>query len=109
MYRPLHNMTHGVIEEDRFSSLLNTSHPSPQPITNWEYRQLMQYKHIEDPAFDHAPPLNSSPPFMFKGVFDNRSPNIAFEPSDLKMDYLKKEQTAAKMVSSKVRGTKRST
>ncbi len=82
--------------------------------SNWKYRQYMQknakdimkynsMQSINDSGNNPYTILNTSPventPYLYASVHDNRSPAYGFRNSDLKKEYMSKEQMKAKMIS----------
>ena len=82
--------------------------------SNWKYRQYMQknanqimkyntMQTISDSGNNPYSVLNTNTtnnnPHLYKSTHDNNNPVYGFRNSDLKQDYMKKEQMKAKMVS----------
>jgi hypothetical protein len=82
--------------------------------SNWKYRQYMQknanqimkyntMQTINDSGNNPYSVLNTNTtnnnPHLYKSTHDNNNPVYGFRNSDLKQDYMKKEQMKAKMVS----------
>ena len=82
--------------------------------SNWKYRhymqknanQIMKYntmQTINDSGNNPYSVLNTNTtnnnPHLYKSTHDNNNPVYGFRNSDLKQDYMKKEQMKAKMVS----------
>ena len=82
--------------------------------TNWKYRQYMQknanqiMKHntmisIDDSGNNPYTVLNTKPtnktPYLYTSIHDTSNPSYGFRNSDLKQDYMTKQQIQAKMVS----------
>jgi hypothetical protein len=88
--------------------------------SNWKYRQyiqnnanhIMKYDSMEyiyasgnNPYFDESNPLTkqSEPltnvPYKFSSMYDPSYPNYGFSNSDLKQDFLKRQQMSSRMIS----------
>lgn len=82
--------------------------------SNWKYRQylqnnantIMKYNSMESISASGNNPYAvdnkvASPnvPYMFSSTHDTSKPNFGFNNSDLKQDYLTKQQIGAKMIS----------
>ncbi len=85
-----------------------------QQMSNWQYRTYMQsnakdimkfnaMQYFQDSgnnpyAVDQLQTDMNKTPFMFDGIHDNQRPAYGYSNSDLKQQYLKKEQMKSKMV-----------
>ena len=82
--------------------------------SNWKYRQylqnnantIMKYNSMETISASGNNPYavdnkvaSSNVPYMFSSTHDTSKPNFGFNNSDLKQDYLTKQQNGAKMIS----------
>jgi len=82
--------------------------------SNWKYRQYMQknakqimkYNTMQTISTSGNNPysvLNTNPvnncPHLYKSTHDSSNPAYGFRNSDLKQDYITKQQTKAKMIS----------
>ena len=82
--------------------------------TNWNYRKYMQknaneimkynsMKYIYTSGNNPYTVLNTNPvnkmPFLYTSIHDTNNPPYGFRNSDLKYDFMKKQQMQAKMVS----------
>lgn len=82
--------------------------------SNWEYRQylqnnanhIMKYNTMESIYASGNNPytlVNNQPsentPFLYKSTYDTSKPNYGFNNSDLKMNYLTREQLQSRMIS----------
>lgn len=82
--------------------------------SNWKYRQYMQknakeimkfnsMQAINDSGNNPYTVLNTNPventPFLYSSLHDSRSPSYGFRNSDLKSEYMTKEQLKSRMVS----------
>jgi hypothetical protein len=82
--------------------------------SNWKYRQYMQQnakeimkyntmQSINDSGNNPYTILNTNPvgntPYLYRSVHDTSSPAFKINNSDLKQDYMTKEQMKAKMIS----------
>ena len=82
--------------------------------TNWKYRQYMQknanqiMKHNTMTAIDSSgnnpyallnTESTNKTPYLYKSIHDTNNPSYGFRNSDLKQDYMTKQQIQAKMVS----------
>lgn len=82
--------------------------------SNWKYRQYMQQNANQIMKFNTMQSINTSgnnpytivntnqtntSPHLYKSVYDNNNLTYLKNNSDLKQDYLKKEQMKARMVS----------
>ena len=86
--------------------------------SNWKYRQyiqknanqIMKYNTMEsiyssgnNPyAISNTNPTNKSP-YLYNSIHDTNNPSYGFRNSDLKQDYMTKQQTQAKMVAPSIR------
>lgn len=82
--------------------------------SNWNYRQYMQQNAKEIMKYNTMQSINSSgnnpytilntnpvgnTPYLYRSVHDTSSPAFGFRNSDLKQDYMIKEQMKSKMIS----------
>jgi hypothetical protein len=82
--------------------------------SNWKYRQYMQQNAKEIMKYNTMQSINSSgnnpytilntnpvgnTPYLYRSVHDTSSPAFGFRNSDLKQDYMTKEQMKSKMIS----------
>lgn len=82
--------------------------------SNWKYRQYMQKNAKEIMKFNSMQAINDSgnnpytvlnttqvenTPFLYNSLHDTRSPTYGFRNSDLKKDYMTKEQFKSRMIS----------
>jgi hypothetical protein len=81
--------------------------------SNWSYREylqknankIMKYNHMEAIASSGNNPntyhnINSNiNPFVFNSIHDNNRPVVGYNNSDLKQNYLSREQLNARLVS----------
>lgn len=104
MYRQTPILPYYEIDNDnKFDKLLTFPSSTSPPMSNWEYRQLMQHQpQPEDDSFSSLFTEPHHPPFMYKSVHDNRRPPFGYHATDLKQSYLSKEQFRSRMVSSVV-------
>lgn len=86
--------------------------------SNWKYRQyiqknanqIMKYNTMEsiyssgnNPyAISNTNPTNKSP-YLYNSIHDTNNPSYGFRNSDLKQDYMTKQQMQAKMVAPSIR------
>ena len=94
----------------------NKIHVESGITSNWKYRQYMQNnaKHIMKYdtmeyvyASGNNPYIidknnvssNQSVPYRFSSLHDPNTPNVGFNNSDLKQDFLKKQQMSSRMIS----------
>jgi hypothetical protein len=94
----------------------NKIHVESGITSNWKYRQYMQKnaKHIMKYdtmeyvyASGNNPYIidnknvssNQSVPYRFSSLHDPNTPTVGFSDSDLKQDFLKKQQMSARMIS----------
>ena len=81
--------------------------------TNWKYRQylqnnaqeIMKYNTMEtiqasgnNPYVSQNTTESANVPYLFKSVYDSSNSAICINNSDLKSDYMKREQMSARMV-----------
>jgi hypothetical protein len=81
--------------------------------SNWKYRQYMQknanqimkYNTMETIYTSGNNPytiLNNAPtnksPYLYSSIYDNKNPIYGFKNSDLKQDYMSKQQMQARMI-----------
>ena len=81
--------------------------------SNWKYRQYMQKNANEIMKYNTMQSINASgnnpytilntspvenTPYLYKSVHDTNNPSYGFRNSDLKQDYMKKEQMKARMI-----------
>jgi hypothetical protein len=81
--------------------------------SNWKYRQYMQKNANEIMKYNTMQTINDSgnnpyailnttatntSPYLYASVHDNNNPKYGFRNSDLKQDYMKKEQMKSRMV-----------
>jgi len=93
----------------------NKIHVDSGITSNWKYRQYMQNnaKHImkydtmeyiyasgNNPYIidDKNVSSNQSVPYRFTSLHDPNTPTVGFSGSDLKQDFLKKQQMSARMI-----------
>jgi hypothetical protein len=121
------NKTYYTIEPQNQIQGLNYSSWQPTAITNqkilvdtgiqsnWKYRQYMQknashimkyntMENIYESGNNPYPTLNTQPtnkqPYLLNGIHDNNKPQgLNIVNSDLKQNYLTKEQMKARMIS----------
>ena len=82
--------------------------------SNWKYRQYMQQNAKEIMKYNSMQSINASgnnpytvlntnpvenTPYLYRSVHDTSSPAFKINNSDLKQDYIAKEQMKAKMIS----------
>ena len=82
--------------------------------SNWKYRQYMQknanqimkyntMQTIHDSGNNPYSVLNNhitnNQPYLYNSIHDTNNPEYGFRNSDLKQDYMKKQQMKSKMVS----------
>ena len=85
-------------------------------MSNWEYRTYLQnnadyirsYNSLEaynatgvSPFFDNRSPNQpkiSNSPFIFGSLYNEATPSIGYNDSDLKQDFLKKERQQCRMI-----------
>lgn len=81
--------------------------------SNWKYRQYAQNNAKQIMKFNTMQTINDSgnnpytilnttssdnSPHLYNSIHDNNNPSYGFRNSDLKQDYMKKQQMKAKMV-----------
>jgi hypothetical protein len=81
--------------------------------SNWKYRQYMQQNAKDIMKYNTMQSINTSgnnpytllnnepvdnTPFLYRSVHDMRSPAFKINNSDLKQDYMTKEQMKSKMI-----------
>ena len=81
--------------------------------SNWKYRQYMQQNAKEIMKYNTMQTINASgnnpytllnnepvdnTPFLYKSIHDMSSPSIKINDSDLKQNYMTKEQMKSKMI-----------
>ena len=81
--------------------------------SNWKYRQYMQKNANEIMKFNTMQSINSSgnnpytvlntkpvnnTPYLYNSIHDTSNPQYGFRNSDLKQDYMTKQQMKARMV-----------
>jgi len=81
--------------------------------SNWKYRQYIQQNAKEIMKYNTMQSINTSgnnpytllnnepvdnTPFLYRSVHDMSSPSIRINDSDLKQDYMTKEQMKSKMI-----------
>jgi hypothetical protein len=91
----------------------NKIHVDADLISNWKYRQyiqnnanqIMKYNTMEYMYSSGNNPYaisNKTPsenvPYKFTSLYDNNKPNVGFSNSDLKQDFLQKQQISARMI-----------
>ena len=91
----------------------NKIHADSGITSNWKYRQYMQNnaKHImkydsmeyvyasgNNPYITDNKNSNSNVPYSFTSLHDPNTPTVGFSNSDLKQDFLQKQQISARMV-----------
>jgi hypothetical protein len=82
--------------------------------TNWQYRQYMTNNGIQIMKYNNAEACydlglsphtltNNTPasnvPYLFKNSYDTNSPGYGYQTSNLKTEYLSREQLHARMIS----------
>lgn len=82
--------------------------------SNWKYRQYIQnnanhimkyntkqaiYESGNNPYTISSTNGTETSPFLYKSIHDNRMPEYGFRNTDLKQNYMNKEQIKAKMIS----------
>lgn len=82
--------------------------------SNWKYRQYMQKNATDIMKYNTMQSINTSgnnpytvlntkptenTPYLYNSIHDTRTPAYGFRDSDLKQDYLSKQQFKARMVS----------
>ena len=83
------------------------------PLSNWQYRQYMQqnannimkYNSMEAIASSGNNPYSvsnkvpsSNVPYMFNSTHDSSKPNYGFNNSDLKQEFITKQQYNSRMI-----------
>jgi hypothetical protein len=92
----------------------NKIHVDSGITSNWKYRQYMQNnaKHImkyDSMEYVYASGnnpytitdnnnSNSNVPYMFASLYDPNTPTVGFSDSDLKQDFLQKQQMSGRMI-----------
>lgn len=81
--------------------------------SNWKYRQYMQQNAKDVMKYNSMEYINSSgnnpytlintepvehTPFVYENVYDSSKPKCGYRDTDLKQDYLKKEQMKSRMI-----------
>jgi hypothetical protein len=108
---PLQNSSYNLWQPDAST---NTKIQTDNGITsNWKYRQyiqknanqIMKYntmQTINDSGNNPYSVLNTDPtnnnPYLYSSTHDTNNPVYGFRNSDLKQDYMKKQQMKAKMI-----------
>lgn len=82
--------------------------------SNWKYRQYMQKNATDIMKYNTMQSINTSgnnpytvlntkpienSPYLYNSIHDRRNPAYGFRDSDLKQDYLSRQQFKARMVS----------
>jgi hypothetical protein len=92
----------------------NKIHVESEITSNWKYRQYMQNnaKHImkyDSMEYVYASGnnpytitdnknSNSNVPYRFTSLYDPNTPTVGFSDSDLKQDFLQKQQMSGRMI-----------
>ena len=95
-------------------AVINTKIQNQEGIkSNWEYRKYLQNNAQNIMKFNYMDSVNASgnnpktyvnnhpspnTPFMFQSTYDTRTPNYGYNNSDLKNNYLTREQLNARMI-----------
>ena len=91
----------------------NKIHVDADLISNWKYRQyiqnnanqIMKYNTMEyiyssgnNPYAISNKISSENVPYKFSSLYDTNKPNVGFSNSDLKQDFLQKQQLSARMI-----------
>jgi hypothetical protein len=91
----------------------NKIHVDADLISNWKYRQyiqnnsnqIMKYNTMEyiyssgnNPYTVSEKISNENVPYKFSSLYDPKIPNVGFSNSDLKQDFLYKQQLSGRMI-----------
>ena len=95
------------------ATINNKIHVDSGITSNWKYRQyiqnnanhIMKYNTMEyiyssgnNPYAIADNMVNDNVPYKFSSLYDPRMPNVGSNNSDLKQDFIKKQQMSARMI-----------
>jgi hypothetical protein len=99
----------------------NKIHVESGITSNWKYRQyiqnnanhIMKYNTMESIYSSGNNPYavsnkipSANVPYRFSSLYDERLPSVGFSNSDLKQDFLQKQQLNARMISPSIPASK---
>jgi hypothetical protein len=103
------------------ATINNKIHVESGITSNWKYRQyiqnnanhIMKYNSMEyiyssgnNPYAVSNKVTSANVPYKFSSLYDPNVPNVGFRNSDLKQDFLQKQQLNARMISPSIPASK---